>query len=273
MTGCIFNIQRYALHDGPGIRTTVFLKGCPLRCKWCHNPESFLKASENILDLSSCIACNACKNYICPEKCPTGALETVGKEYTVATLMEEILKDKIFYEQSGGGVTFSGGEPLLQGDFLLEVVKACKAQGIHVTLDTAGYADWYAIENLLPYVDLVLYDIKHLDDGSHQLYTGVSNQRILENLNRLLQTKEVYLRLPLIKGVNDDKNHLKSVLELARHQHILQVNILPYHGYAENKYAKLNSIKFNAFEPPDQAILNWLVEEGLKNEIKIVIGG
>lgn len=239
MTGQIFNIQKYVLHDGPGIRTTVFFKGCPLKCGWCHNPESIRSSQELTFSNSKCIDCDHCIDFTNPMDCPSEALQFVSQSYTVDELMIEIMKDHVFYEQSGGGVTFSGGEPLLQNDFLLEVLKICKKKGIHTTVDTSGFAPWNHIEKLLPFVDLFLYDIKHTDSKKHEHLTGVPNDLIIGNFKKLIRTNDVYIRLLIIKGVNDDSEHMNKVKNLITTDHVKQINILPYHSYAENKYEQL----------------------------------
>ncbi|MBI9012814.1 MAG: glycyl-radical enzyme activating protein [Clostridiales bacterium] len=274
MTGQIFNIQKYALHDGPGIRTTIFFKGCPLKCQWCHNPESIRTDQELTFNQDKCIGCNSCDGFVYPEPCPSEALEYVGKPYTVEELMVEILKDHIFYEQSKGGVTFSGGEPLMQSDFLLEVLKSCKEHDIHTTIDTTGFAPWKHIEKLLPYVDLFLYDIKHTNSEMHEKLTGVPNALILENFKKIIRTNHVYLRLILIKDINDDEKHMTEVLRLIDGEYVDQINILPYHNYAENKYNHLMiDSKFIEFEKPTEEKLKSFVRFFESHGIDTYIGG
>lgn len=274
MTGQIFNIQKYALHDGPGIRTTIFFKGCPLKCAWCHNPESMKLASELTLNMEKCIGCKHCSEFTDAEACPTLALEQVGKTYSVKSLFDEITKDVVFYDQSHGGVTFSGGEPLFQHIFLLEILKMCKEHNIHTTLDTTGFAQWEHIKKLLPYVDLILYDIKHLDDDLHHSYTGVSNQLILENFKKIIKTNDVYVRVPLIKGYNDDEKNILKLCELVKDDHVKKVNFLPYHSYAENKYSHLVDKKvFKTFEKPSEERLNAILDLCKLHDINAYIGG
>lgn len=274
MTGQIFNIQKYALHDGPGIRTTVFFKGCPLACPWCHNPESIQVEQEMTFNQAKCIGCNMCDDFTKPDPCPSEALQFVSKSYTVEELMSEIMKDHVFYEQSQGGVTFSGGEPLLQSDFLLEVLKRCKEADIHTCVDTSGFVSWDTFKPLLAYVDLFLYDIKHTDGDVHKRLTGVSNQLILENFKKLIKTNDVYIRIPLIAGVNDDEINILKIQKLIQTNHVKQVNLLAYHNYAENKYDQLmNDYKFVLFEKPSeeriQAIKSFFESTG----VKACIGG
>ena len=274
MTGEVFSIQKYALHDGPGIRTTVFMKGCPLTCQWCHNPESISNEQEKIFYKDKCIGCNTCNDLSDPENCPSEALQYVSKTFSVEELYNEIIKDHVFYEQSGGGITFSGGEPLLQVDFLVEVLKVCKKHDLHVTIDTCGFVPWEKFEKILPYVDLFLYDIKHTDSKVHHELTGVDNDLILDNFKKLIQVKDVYVRLPILKGINDQVSHLNQVISLSNSDHVLQVNILPYHNYAENKYEHLmNDYVFRLFERPSDESLEEIRTFFQKQGIKAIIGG
>lgn len=274
MTGIVFNIKKYALHDGPGIRTTVFLKGCPLSCKWCHNPESMAFDAELILYKEKCIACKSCDDFTNPEPCPTLALEQVGQVYSAQKLMKEIMKDVVFYDQSHGGVTFSGGEPLSQSDFLLEALKTCKAEGLHTAVDTSGYASWDVFEAIMPYVDLFLYDIKHLDNNAHETMTGVPNREILSNLERLLLSNQVILRVPLVKGYNDNRDMMEQLIQMAQHENVQKISFLPYHNYAENKYLHLVDHRdFEAFSKPEQVFMDWLMARCEAEGIQAQIGG
>lgn len=274
MKGQVFNIQKYALHDGPGIRTTVFFKGCPLKCLWCHNPESIKTEQELSFNSDKCIKCSSCSEFTNAEACPTLALEQVGCLMTVQALFDEIQKDIVFYEQSSGGVTFSGGEPLLQSDFLLEILKMCKKHNIHTAIDTTGFSAWEKIAPLLDYVDLFLFDIKHMSSEIHQQFTGVPNELILENFKKIILTNDVYVRVPLIKGFNDSLENITELCRFVKSKHTIQINFLPYHGYAENKYSNLlQDREFSKFEKPDEEHIQKIIEVCKKYQIICKIGG
>lgn len=257
--------MRFSLHDGPGIRTTVFLKGCPLACAWCHNPESQSPLPELMLRPNLCIACLECVSacpqgavYVengppvtrkqvclacgtCAEVCAAGARELVGRRMSVQAVLAEVLKDLPFYDQSGGGVTISGGEPLQQPEFLRALLSECQRSGLHTALDTCGHAPWQALELVRPYVDLFLYDIKAVDEHLHRQVTGVCNDLVLNNLRRLCQLgHSVILRLPLIPGVNDSPAHLRAAAALAGSlPGVLRLDLLPYHPAGVEKYRRL----------------------------------
>ena len=264
-SGIVFDIQKFSLHDGPGIRTTVFLKGCGLRCWWCHNPESQQPRPELLLRAELCIGCGACVAE-CPQAaihqdgdqfvtdreactrcgscmpvCAADAREIVGQEMTVEQVLDDVLRDDIFYNESGGGITFSGGEPLLQGDFLHDLLQACKAHDLHTVVDTCGYAKTDVLARVRPYVDLFLYDIKVMDDARHREVTGASNKLILENLRYLAQHNHpVVVRVPIIPNINDDETNLRQFSELVRSMPNIQgVNILAYHKLGREKYDRL----------------------------------
>ena len=222
--GIVFKVKKYALHDGPGIRTTIFLKGCPLRCWWCHNPEG--QRPE-------------------PEPMPlalAGRNEIVGRRWTVAALMAQIEKDRIFYDESCGGATFSGGEPLAQPEFLAALLDACHRREIHTAVDTSGYAPETIIKSVLARADLVLYDLKLMDEARHRQVTGVGNRRILDNLKTLaLLGPPVIVRIPLVPGINDDPDNLNRTAAFVRDlKTVRQVDLLPYHPIADGKYRRLN---------------------------------
>jgi pyruvate formate lyase activating enzyme len=237
MKGLVFDIRRFTVHDGPGIRTTVFFKGCPLSCSWCHNPESQYGFPETTIKNISL------EGRIFKEE------EVSGLWIDVDEIIEEVEKDRVFYDESGGGITVSGGEPTFQADFLLALLSEMKARRLNVAMDTCGFADWSRLALTMNYVDLYLYDLKLMDDALHLKYTGVSNKQILENLLKLAESgKEIIIRVPVIPGINDsDENFgaLQLFLEQIKHQ-VREINLLPYHAAAGNKYkrfGKLNSMK------------------------------
>ena len=240
--GNVFNIQRFTLHDGPGIRTELFLKGCPLRCHWCSNPESWLKHTEPGIYTSKCISvekCGACRDVCptgavritdgivtsidrtlctscmkCAEECPADAIKAWGNVMTVEECMEIIEKDRGYYEKSGGGVTVSGGDPMVQSDFVLELFKACKDAGISTCIESTFYAPWKDIEKLLPYTDLIITDIKHMNSEVHKENTGVHNELILENLKKLADLKrKMIVRIPVIPGFNDTQENIEETAD------------------------------------------------------------
>jgi pyruvate formate lyase activating enzyme len=293
-TGLIFDLRRFSIHDGPGIRTTVFLKGCPLDCWWCHNPESRSPEREPFFRAQRCIRCGACADTCpegaltredpglcracgtCAEACYAGAREMVGREMSVAEVLEEVLKDRAFYEESRGGVSASGGEPLMQAEFLLELLKACKREGLHTALDTNGYAPWEKIEPLLPQVDLFLYDLKLMDEERHRQFTGASNQLILENLGRLSgRGASLHLRIPVIPEVNDDEENLLATAALARSlPGVKRVDLLPYHQAALAKYENLGqSYRLTGTRPPAEERMLELARMFLDSGLSVHLGG
>lgn len=299
-TGLIFDIKRYAIHDGPGIRTTVFFKGCPFSCWWCHNPESLEIAPQGLYSKERCIGCGQCTN-ICPSGalrltprgvvtkhalceycgtcaliCPAEARELAGKYQSVENLMEIIEKDVLFYDESGGGATFSGGEPLLQTDFLLELLKACGQRDIHRAIDTTGYADTKLLMEIARETELFLFDIKLMDPQKHKQYTGVSNRKILHNLERLArEAVEITIRIPLIPGINDDdENITRTGTYISRLPGVENVDILPYHEAARYKYLKI-STNYNAKNilPPTRDRLSAVAQRLESFGLKVRIGG
>ena len=229
MKGIIFDIKRFAVHDGPGIRTTVFFKGCPLSCHWCHNPESIIQE-----------ICTVAKSVRLGVKIFTED-EVVGREMTVEEVLSELRKEQIFMEESGGGVTFSGGEPLMQSDFLTEMLSACQAEGMHTTVDTCGYAKWKVLKKVALHTDLFLYDLKVMDTDLHTENTGVSNKIILENLSGLLKTgKKVRIRIPMIPGVSFTENNIRETIVFLKRlkSPVEGVDLLPYHNTALHKYIR-----------------------------------
>ncbi len=265
MRGVIFDIKRYAVHDGPGIRNTVFFKGCPLRCWWCHNPESISPKMQNYT------------RKVTFDGLEMEVADTVGYEISVGELLKEIKKDAAFYEESGGGVTFSGGEPFMQADFLKEITKACKENGIHVTVDTTGQTSRKYLDEVMPYVDLFLYDLKHMDDAKHYEYTGVGNKKIIENLWYLAENKkETTIRFPVIPGYNDDEKNIKATLELVLGLNgaIREVHLLPYHNIADGKYQRFHiQSKMKKMKSLPEEELYPLKERFEKSGFKVKIGG
>lgn len=262
-TGLVLRIERFAVHDGPGIRTVVYLKGCPLRCWWCHSPESQSLDPEPVAVATRCIRCGTCVDTCahgaivetesgvdllrdacevcgeCVEACPTGAREIAGRAMSVGALMDEVAKDQVFFRRSGGGVTFSGGEPLMQAGFLAEALAACRARRLHTAVETSGFAPWSAVE-VAAGADLVLYDLKIVDDERHRRFTGVSNRPILENLVRLAGLhRAVRVRVPLVPSVNDDADHLVALGRFVASLGLAEVDLLPYHTAGVAKYNRL----------------------------------
>jgi pyruvate formate lyase activating enzyme len=298
--GCIFDIQRFSLHDGPGIRTTVFLKGCNLRCYWCHNPESVNLEPEIQIYSNKCIRCGKCA-MICPQnaiikngndmvfsrdlctkcgecldECFAQARVMVGKTVSAAEIMAEICKDKAFYETSGGGVTFSGGEPMLQAGFLKTLLKACKAEGIHTAVDTAGNVAFDKYEDIIPYTDLFLYDVKVMDEQIHKQVTGVTNRKILNNLMMLSKAaKSIYIRIPVVPTVNDNEDNFVKTGELLKGlEHIDLVELLAFHKMASGKYDGLGKeYKAKDLEPLSKDRMNVfkdiLAGYGLNTKVSI----
>ena len=266
-TGIIFNIQRFALHDGPGIRTTVFFKGCPLRCWWCHNPESHKILPEKFN------GCNLRRGF---DQTFSVIKDEVGKEISVDELITEILKDKVFYEESTGGVTFSGGEPLMQPEFLSEVLKECKASGIHTAVDTSGFSAIEKVKSAAADTDLFLFDLKLMNDDLHQKYTGVSNQLILKNLLELDQlNKKIIIRIPIIPEITDSEENLMAIRGFISYlKNVQEVNLLPYHRTGEGKYAKYGKDnKMNETNSPDTEQLEHIKQLFSKLKCKVKVGG
>ena len=271
MKAIIFDIQRSSYVDGPGIRTTVFVKGCHLSCAWCHNPESQPMHPQMMFYRNQCTGCGKCRS-ICPHQlescdlcgkctffCPADARRVCGKSYTAQEVLSEILKDRAYYDRSGGGVTFSGGECMLQIDFLAGLLQLCKENGVHTAVDTAGHVPWEAFEQILPDTDLFLYDFKLMDPQRHRQYTGVSNERILDNLKRLFRAgANVWIRIPVIPGVNDTVEEMQQIRQwIDRHGQPAKVELLPCHAMGEHKYHSLG-MEAPAFQAPGTETMNRL---------------
>lgn len=262
--GIVFNIQRFMTHDGSGIRSNAFLKGCPLRCQWCSNPESQHVFPDMYFNNSGCIGCRLCVancstgalktlnewcraecSYCrrCENLCPTCARQLVGRNYTVEELVYEMLRDRAFFERSGGGCTFSGGEPLMQADFVTACARRLKDEGIHLAIETCGYALWEEAKSVFELMDCILYDVKHMDPEKHRRLTGVDNKLILENAGKAAALgRKMILRAPVIGGLNDEPENITALASFAAEIGVRELHLLPYHRMGENKYGKLNRV-------------------------------
>ncbi|MHC4556138.1 MAG: glycyl-radical enzyme activating protein [Planctomycetota bacterium] len=298
--GYIFDIKKYAIHDGPGIRTTVFFKGCPLQCQWCHNPESWRASPEPGFRKGRCIRCGRCievckeqaislmedgsvtdvnKCKLCGEcidACARSAREIIGQEMTVSQVMSEVKKDVIFYDQSDGGVTFSGGEPLMQPDFLLALLNQCQAQGIHTAVDTTCYAEPEVVQKIAEKTDLFLCDLKHMDGAIHRDFTSVDNDLMLYNIRHLSDVgKKIVIRIPVIPGFNDDLANIEMTAKfVALLENVGAIDILPFNRGGKGKSARLTT-SFNLIEtevPNGDKMIS--IADTLKNYgFKVKIGG
>jgi len=265
ITGTVFDIKRYAIHDGPGIRTTVFLKGCPLHCPWCHNPEGQNPNPETMIHATPR-----------ERRTHTDGNEKVGRVLEVREVMDEVEKDILFFDESGGGVTFSGGEPLMQPEFLQSLLRACKDKDIHTVLDTSGYAPSEVFTPIIGHVDLFLFDLKLIDDIQHQKYTGVSNRPILRNLKALEEgRKSVVVRFPLIPQVTDTEDNVSATVALvASLKSINDVSLLPYHRIAGEKYKRLRrKSDVESVPPPTQQRIASIRARFESHGIKVTVGG
>lgn len=266
-TGVVFNIQKFSVHDGPGIRTVIFLKGCPLKCYWCANPESQRMKPELLWHRAKCTNCLKClksqdqkirapfqdggasllkfANPDCSDFCPTRALERVGKTMTISQILNEVESDEVFYSRSSGGITLSGGEPLLQSTFTIELLKRAKEAGLHCAIETCGYVEWTVLENACCYLDYLFFDIKSMDDVKHIEHTGVSNKKIVTNFVKVSERFKhipICVRTPIIPEFNDNEKDILDIINLIKGRHNVTYEILPYHRLGEEKYHSLGQI-------------------------------
>ena len=273
--GTVFNIQRFCVNDGPGIRTTVFLKGCPLSCVWCHNPESQRFEPEILFYKDKCTGCGRCKCVTAADRdfvCFNGAKEICGKTVSANEVTAEVLKDKPFYKNSGGGVTLSGGEPLAQYDFSLDLLKKAKENGIHTAVETCGYAEKSKILEIAKYVDLFLFDCKETDPELHKEYTGVDNKIILDNLKALSDAgSKIILRCPIIPGFNDRAEHFKGISETAeKFIGIEHIEIEPFHPLGESKYSALGREVADIPVPSGKTVDKWIKQIGCGTDKDVI---
>lgn len=294
----VCNIEKYAIHDGPGIRTVVFLKGCPLRCSWCSNPETQQKENELFYNKSTCQQCGTCVNAcpkgalsltengiiidrdkcdlcgICVSVCPTKSLSFVGKKMDVEQVYKEVMKDRLFYEQSGGGVTASGGEVLMNTSFVTELFKRLKDEYIHTTVETTGFGDTKQLLALSEYTDLFLFDVKHTDREDHKKWTGVDNNIILKNLEVLAKAnKKIIIRVPLIPEINDSVQNIQETINIAKRNGIKEIHLLPYHTLGVEKYNRLQRKYTVPLEKRDHSFVEELKRMIEDQNLTCVVGG
>ncbi|MGE5199575.1 MAG: glycyl-radical enzyme activating protein [Rhodospirillaceae bacterium] len=288
LTGLVFNVQRFSVHDGPGVRTTVFMKGCPLSCAWCHNPESQSPSPEFVRLRHRCMTCGRCTDDELDdpvvngrgeddvEACPTGALQGVGERVEPGALVTSLLRDRIFFDESGGGVTISGGEPLMQAAFVAETLRLLRAEGVHTALDTCGFGRWPDLREAAAHASLVLYDLKLMDAARHKSATGVSNELILDNLRALAgEHPAIWIRIPVIPGVNDDDGNVEASADFVRSvPGIRRVDLLPYHPTGEAKFARLGlDYDLHGTPAPDPGRLDALAARFRARGLTTTIGG
>ena len=301
MEGKIYDIQRFAIHDGPGIRTLIFMKGCPLTCLWCSTPQT-QKSSPDLLYIEThcnkslrCVdecpekaiifsdkekieinrnLCNSCGK--CVDVCPSQALKLVGEQKTVEQLFQDIKKESNFYRRSGGGVTIGGGEPTMQHEFVAALLKKCKEMYIHTAMETCGYVKWEQLEKILEHIDLLYFDIKHMDSRIHEEITGVSNELILENARKASEMRPIIIRIPIIPGLNDSEENLLNTAKFASElgENLLRIELLPYHKFGTGTYEQLGrDYNLKHIEPPSEEHLNKLKKVIESCGVKVQIGG
>ncbi|OHB73097.1 MAG: hypothetical protein A2Z25_23475 [Planctomycetes bacterium RBG_16_55_9] len=300
VTGYVFDIKKYAIHDGPGIRTTVFFKGCPLRCRWCHNPESWRQSPQPGFRRSRCRMCGRCAEACqeqaitstdngpvtdvnlcklcgqCVSACAWGAREIIGQQMTVEQVMREVEKDVIFYDQSGGGVTFSGGEPLMQPQFLLALLNQCREKDIHTAVDTTCYAEPEILQKVAAQADLFLCDLKHIDTAAHKRFTGVDNDRILYNIKGLCDAgKKVIIRIPIVPGFNDDPANIEGTSRfVASLAGVVEIGLLPYNRGGLEKSARLTTgLDLMESEVPSDDKMTQIAAAFRNRGFEVKIGG
>jgi len=299
--GVVFDVQRYAIHDGPGIRTNIYLKGCPLRCWWCQNPEGIEQKLQLMYFEFKCLHCHLCASLcpkkaieidendvhtikreicdgcgICSSQCPSSALKLVGRRISVEHLLEEIKRDTLLYDASGGGVTFTGGEPFFQPEFLKEVLMACKELDIHTAVETSGFVSREILSSLMKDIDLFLHDIKLIEDEEHRIYTGVSNRLILSNIRFLVDSgrrKDIIIRLPVIPTITDTDHNVNGIAEFLASLKLEEIHLLPFHDVKE-KYERLGMpYKMTVHSAPSQERMKEIKERFEEIGMKVVLYG
>jgi len=298
-SGIIFDIQRFSVHDGPGIRTLVFFKGCPLACLWCSNPESQRFDPELLFDPTRCLACGGCVEVCphgavwrtgerlaydrgrcpacgaCADVCPAEARTVAGRRVAAQDVVAEVLKDAPFYANSGGGVTLGGGEPLAQSDFAREILERCRLNGVHTAIETCGHVPWGVLESILPWTDLFLYDLKHVDAETHRAQTGGDIALILSNLERLVGAgAKAIVRVPVIPGFNDTAEDIRAIAEQVARLGIGELHLLPYHRLGQNKYLLAGRrYEFAGGDPVGDGTMTSLRDVAAQLGLSVTIGG